>query len=96
MNLSKLLIASLIKQDIYVKDCEEIPFNVHTIGGIDYFLCFLIAETEKYVVVAETTMTGTEELRIIKKDNIDSLEIVYGQLEKMFEKEEHQYDVMYG
>lgn len=96
MNLSKLLMASLIKQDIAVESYEEVPFNVHTIGGMDYFLCFLIAETEKYIVVVETTMIGTEELRIIKKDNIDSLEIVYGQLENLFIEKDDEFDIMYN
>ena len=95
MNLSTLLIASLIKQDINVDSYDEIPFNIHTMGGLDYFLCFLIAETEKYVVVAETTMMGTEELRIIKKDNIDSLEIVYGKLDEAIFQEKDEEDMMY-
>lgn len=87
--------ASLIKQDIDVKTPEEIAFNVHMVDGLSYFFCFLVAETEKYVVVAETTMKGTEELRVLVKNSIVSVDVVYDFSDMMEEPPQDHNDVMF-
>lgn len=87
--------ASLIKQDIVVESQDEIAFNVHLKDNISYFICFLVAETEKYVVVVETTLKGTEELRIIPKSSIISVDVVYDLENLLTAEPEEQHDVMF-
>lgn len=87
--------ASLIKQDIDVKSHEEIAFNVHLTDNISYFFCFLVAETERYVVIVETTLQGTEELRILKKDKIISVDIIYDVEQILTAEPQEHHDVMF-
>lgn len=87
--------ASLIKQDIVVESQDEIAFNVHLVDNISYFICFLVAETEKYVVVVETTLKGTEELRIIPKHSIISVDVLYDLESMMTAEPEDKYDMMF-
>lgn len=94
MQLSQILRISLSKQDIDTNTYDEIPFNVHVEGDISYFFCFLIYESEKYLIVAETTLQGTEELRIIKKEKILSIDVCYD-VSMFLEKEEDVNDVMF-
>lgn len=94
MNLSQILKLSLIKQDISSDSYDEIPFNVHLLDGIDYFFCFLLEETEAYLIVAESTLQGTEEVRIIKKDRIISIDICYD-VSIFLNNEETDFNGMY-
>ena len=87
--------ASLIKQDIDVKSHEEIAFNVHLTDNISYFFFFFVAETEKYVVIVETTLQGTEELRILKKDRIISVDIIYDVEQILTAEPQEHHDVMF-
>lgn len=87
--------ASLIKQDIVVKSHEEIAFNVHLKDDISYFFCFLVAETEKYVVIVETTHKGTEELRIFPKSSLISVDILYDLENILAEEPEEDPDIMF-
>ena len=87
--------ASLLKQDIVTKSHEEIAFNVHLVGDISYFFCFLMAETERYVVIVETTVRGTEELRILRKDKIISVDVIYDIEEIMSQEPVDDVDRMF-
>ena len=40
-------------------------------------MCFLEEEKEDCIIVVETTDLGTEEIRIIPKDNIEYISIFY-------------------
>ena len=85
----------MLKQDIVVKSHDEIAFNVHLKDNISYFVCFLVAETEKYIVVVETTIKGTEELRIIPKTSIISVDVLYDLESMMAEIPEDSNDIMF-
>ena len=87
--------ASLLKQDIVTKSHEEIAFNVHLKDNISYFFCFLIAETEKYIVIVETTPQGTEELRIFPKSSLISVDILYDLESILAEEPADDPDVMF-
>ena len=90
MNYTNLLTDCLKKQDIDL-NVEEIPFNIFLKNTGDILtLCFIEYENENFLVVAETNNCGSEELRIIPKENIEYIGIFYG-----FEKIEDKKDKMY-
>ena len=78
-----------------VKSHEEIAFHVHLVNDISYYFCFLVAETEKYVVIVETTLHGTEELRVLKKDKIISVDVVYDVESILLAEPEDHTDIMF-
>lgn len=87
MNFTKLLTDCLKKQDIDM-DISEIPFNVFLKNTCDILtLCFIEFENDDFLVVAETNNRGSEELRIIPKENIEYVGIFYG-FEEIEEKED--------
>ena len=54
-----------------------------------------MAETERYVVIVETTLQGTEELRILKKDKIISVDIIYDVEQILTVEPQEHHDVMF-
>lgn len=77
MKVSELIVNSLRFQDILIKSADEVPVNVYVDDGLDCFLCFYVSEDDDWLVVAETTMAGTEEIRMIRKDRIIKISICY-------------------
>ena len=59
-------------------DVREVPFNIFLKNTNDILtLCFLEEETKDYIIVVETTDIGTEEIRIIPKENIEYISVFY-------------------
>ena len=59
-------------------DIKNVPFNIFLKDNGDILqLCFLENENDEALIVSETTALGTEELRIIPKQNIEYIAIFY-------------------
>ena len=77
MNYSKALKCAIKKQSLGLS-VEETPFNIYLKDTGDILtLCFLEFENKECLIVAETTTYGTEEIRIIPKENIEYVSIFY-------------------
>lgn len=77
MDYGKLLVCAVRKQDIDL-ELEEIPFNIFLKNTGDVLsLCFLEFEDDDCLIVAETNGFGTEEMRVVPKDNIEYVGIFY-------------------
>lgn len=78
MKIENILKNSLKEQGIK-KDIDKICFNVILDNELLYNLCFLIDEDEKWLTLVETTDEGLEKVRIINKDYICGIEVVYNE-----------------
>lgn len=59
-------------------DVREVPFNIFLKNTNDVLtLCFIEEEKKDYLIVVETTNEGTEEIRIIPKENIEYISVFY-------------------
>lgn len=76
MNIITSLLEAVASQDIDAM-VDDICFNLYTKQGSVFFLCFYVSETESVFTFVNTSENGTEELKIIPKDNIEYIELVY-------------------
>lgn len=77
MDFTKALKKSVHLQDINL-NVEEIPFNIYLKNNSDILtLCFLEYESEDFLIIAETTIHGSEEMRIIPKKNVEYISLFY-------------------
>lgn len=77
MNIKESLLKGTEIQKIDV-ELKNIPFNVYLKHTGDILrLCFFEDEDIETLIVSETTMHGTEEIRIIPKQNIEYIGIFY-------------------
>lgn len=77
MNYTESLKQGLEIQNIPL-DIKNTPINVYLKHTGDILkLCFLEKETYDYIIVSETTVNGTEEIRIVPKKNIEYISIFY-------------------
>lgn len=77
INYSQLLEYGVKLQGIDL-NVEEIPFNLFLKNTGDVlYLCFIEYETYDCLVVAETNNKGSEEIRIIPKENIEYISVFY-------------------
>ena len=77
MNYTQSLKDGLKVQKIQLKP-YDVPVNIylkHTEQVLR--LCFIEKESTDYLVVSETTQYGTEEIRILPKENIEYVAIFY-------------------
>ena len=66
------------KQKTKIKDC---PLKITLKSGHTLNYCYIENETKKILTIAETTKKGTEELRIINKEDISYISIIYANTE---------------
>lgn len=79
MEWSRVLLDGLLSQGIKL-GLEEVPVNIYLkVGDILHF-CFIEEEYSDLLLVSETTQNGTEEIRVINKNEISYIGIAYAQL----------------
>lgn len=77
LNYTELIIQSLKKQGFDL-DISEIPINIFLKNTGDILIfCFIENEDDDCLVVAETIEDGSEELRILPKENIEYVGVYY-------------------
>ena len=77
-SIENILKFSLQTQGIK-KDIDKICFNILLQNEISYDLCFLIDEDDTWITFVETTYDGFEKVRVVNKDYICSIEVVYNE-----------------
>ena len=77
MNYTSMLEKAMDVQNISI-ELRNVPFNIYMKGTGDILrLCFMEFEDDDMLLVSETTAHGTEEIRIVPKENIEYIGIFY-------------------
>ena len=76
MNYTQAINDGLQDQNIDI-ELHNVPLNIYLYSDHIVSLCFLDYEDDEYLRVVETGPSGGEELRIIPKDNIIFIGVIY-------------------
>lgn len=71
---------------------QEMPLIIHT-QSFDYYMAFLCHEDENYVSFITVDEQGQEFAKIVKKQDIECIEVIYSQM--LQNDKEEIGDVMY-
>ena len=75
----KAVLDAVISQGIKVKGIDDVVVNVYLLDDMIYPLSFILDETDDLLIIVASELDGYERAKIIPKDNISSIEIVYQQ-----------------
>ncbi len=79
MQLIKAVLDAVITQGIKVSSIDDVPVNVYLLDDTIYPLSFILDETDDLLTIAVTDPDGFERAKIIPKENLSSIELVYQQ-----------------
>ena len=79
MQIMKAVLDAVISQGIKVKGIDDVAVNVYLLDDMIYPLSFILDETDDLLIIVASELDGYERAKIIPKDNISSIEIVYQQ-----------------
>ena len=79
MQLIKAVLDAVITQGIQVSSIDDVPVNVYLLDDTIYPLSFILDETDDLLTIAVTDPDGFERAKIIPKENLSSIELVYQQ-----------------
>lgn len=88
-----LLLIEISKDQKLGLTAKEMPLIVHT-ELATYTMAYLLYEDEDYLIIAVPDKDGAELAKIIPKNTILTVEVIYQQMLKP--KKEPKGDVMYG
>lgn len=96
MQLIKAVLDAVITQGIKVSSIDDVPVNVYLLDDTIYPLSFILDETDDLLTIAVTDPDGFERAKIIPKENLSSIEIIYQQdLQQIETPTTENKDVMY-
>ena len=96
MQLIKAVLDAVITQGIQVSSIDDVPVNIYLLDDTIYPLSFILDETDDLLTIAVTDPDGFERAKIIPKENLSSIEIVYQQdLQQIETPTTENKDVMY-
>lgn len=96
MQLIKAVLDAVITQGIQVSSIDDVPVNVYLLDDTIYPLSFILDETDDLLTIAVTDPDGFERAKIIPKENLSSIEIIYQQdLQQIETPTTENKDVMY-
>ena len=96
MQIMKAVLDAVISQGIKVKGIDDVAVNVYLLDDMIYPLSFILDETDDLLIIVASELDGYERAKIIPKDNISSIEIVYQQdLQQIEIPTTENKDVMY-
>lgn len=75
----KAVLDAVISQGIKVNSIDDVVVNVYLLDDMIYPLSFILDETDDLLIIVVSELDGYERAKIIPKDNISSIEIVYQQ-----------------
>lgn len=75
----KAVLDAVISQGIKVKGIDDVVVNIYLLDDMIYPLSFILDETDDLLIIVASEVDGYERAKIIPKDNISSIEIVYQQ-----------------
>ena len=93
MDVKSLLEKIIEVQKIDLK-YDNLPFSLYLTND-ELNLCFLEDETDDAIIVCETNFQGQEEMRIINKDYITHINIIYN-LANSVKSDEKNKDRMFS
>ena len=97
MQLIKAVLDAVITQGFKPSSIDDVPVNIYLIDDTIYPLSYIIDETDDLLTIAVTCMDGYERAKIIPKDNISNIEVIYEQdLQQEEEQTNHKEEVMYN
>jgi len=79
MQIIKAVLDAVITQGIKVSSIDDVPVNVYLLDDTIYPLSFILDETDDLLTIAVTDPDGFERAKIIPKENLSSIELVYQQ-----------------
>ena len=79
MQLIKAVLDAVITQGIKVSSIDDVPVNVYLLDDTIYPLSFILDETDDLLTITTTDPDGFERAKIIPKENLSSIELVYQQ-----------------
>ena len=79
MQIIKAVLDAVITQGIQVSSIDDVPINIYLLDETIYPLSFILDETDDLLTIAVTDPDGFERAKIIPKENLSSIEIVYQQ-----------------
>ena len=88
-----LLLLEISKSQGLGLTAKEMPLIIHT-DLATYTMAYLMYEDEDYLIIAVPNEEGAELAKILNKNTILSVEVIYQQMLKP--KKEPKGDVMYG
>ena len=88
-----LLLIEISKDQKLGLTAKEMPLIVHT-ELATYTMAYLLYEDEDYLIIAVPDKDGAELAKIIPKNTILTVEVIYQQM--LTPKKEPKGDVMYG
>lgn len=96
MQLIKAVLDAVITQGIQVSSIDDVPINIYLLDDTIYPYSFILDETDDLLTVAVTDPDGFERAKIIPKENVSSIEIIYQQdLQQIETPTTENKDVMY-
>ena len=96
MQLIKAVLDAVITQGIQVSSIDDVPLNIYLLDDTIYPLSFILDETDDLLTIAVTDPDGFERAKIIPKENLSSIEIIYQQdLQQIETPTTENKDVMY-
>ena len=79
MQLIKAVLDAVITQGIKVSSIDDVPVNIYLLDDTIYPLSFILDETDDLLTITVTDPDGFERAKIIPKENLSSIEIIYQQ-----------------
>jgi len=79
LQLIKAVLDAVITQGIKVSSIDDVLVNVYLLDDTIYPLSFILDETDDLLTIAVTDPDGFERAKIIPKENLSSIEIIYQQ-----------------
>lgn len=76
LNFGENLRQILQEQGVLQED-EDVCFNIVLNNGFVYEKCFLLSESDDDIFIVETDAEGFERARIVFKEHISSVEMLY-------------------
>lgn len=75
----KAVLDAVISQGIKVNSIDDVAVNVYLLDDMIYPVSFILDETDDLLIIVASELDGYERAKIIPKDNISSIEVVYQQ-----------------
>ena len=79
MQIIKAVLDAVITQGIQISSIDDVPVNVYLLDDTIYPYSFILDETDDLLTIAVTSPDGFERAKIIPKENLSSIEIIYQQ-----------------
>ena len=90
MNWSLRLIEAVRKQGFDMA-LDEVMINIFTIAGDVFYGCFIEDESHDSLSIVETNVRGNEEIRILNKNEVSHISVIYQSMENNEKREEVMY-----